>query len=255
MTINTRNNFIGMIGFGTALFFSLLAPSHGNAASVNFEFKGLLNAVDGRLVAPGVTGTNAYVTKLTSPGSVTLTPSTRSSKPSENIGRYSHTISSRTRGGTVYTTTFSPTSSFIRVTNSPVGDSKTERVDGLSGNPGKELSPTGFRLELVNPSAEAFGNDQHPTSPPSLSSFAHNRWRLIFEGTGRRVQGVLTSLVPLPAAVWLFSAGLVALVGLGSRGLMSEKETQMSELHVPPPTLLHESEPADLLASAGITSR
>jgi hypothetical protein len=243
------------IGFGTALLFSLLVQGHGNAAPINFQFNGSLNDVDDSAFTLGAAGTNAYVTGLTSPGSVTFTPSTRSSKPSENIGRYNPMISSRTRGGTVYTTTFSPTSNFIRVTNSPVGDSKTERVDGLSGNLGKEFSPTGFHLELVNPSAEAFVNDQHSTSPPSLSSFAHNRWRLIFEGTGRRVHGVLTSLVPLPAAVWLFSAGLVALVGLGSRGVKSEKETQMSELHVPSPTLLHESEPADLLASAGITSQ
>ncbi len=252
----SRNNALGTIGFGTALLFSLLVPDHGNTAPVNFQFNGSLNDVDDSAFTPGATGTNRYVTTLTSPGSFTFVPSTRGNKPSENIGRYNPTIPNRAGGGgNDYTTIFSPTSNFIRVTNSPVGDSQPERVDGLSWNFGKEFSPTDFRLELVNPSAEAFGSDQHPTSPPSLSSFAHDRWRLIFEGTGRRVHGVLTSLVPLPASVWLFSAGLVALVGLGSRGLMSEKEPQMSELQVPPPTLLHESEPADLLASAGITSR
>lgn len=253
--MDARKNVLGMIGFGTALMFSLLSPGHANAASVNFQFNGSLNAVDGRLIAPGAIGTKGYDTGLSLPDSLALASGATLRNSIENIGRYIPTIQNRTGYGDDYMTIFSPSTNFIRVTNSLVGDSQVEGLDGLSGNLGKELSPTGFRLELANPSAEAFGNDQHPTSPPSLSSFARNRWRLIFEGTGRRVHGVLTSLVPLPTAVWLFGAGLVALVGLGSRGLMPDNETQIAESQVPPPTLLHDREPADLLASAGITSR
>ena len=64
-------------------------------------------------------------------------------------------------------------------------------------------------------------------NPPSLSGIfplTSTRWRLVFESaTGNmvRVQGALNSLkaVPLPAAVILFGAGLISLIGLGAGGL------------------------------------
>jgi hypothetical protein len=65
-------------------------------------------------------------------------------------------------------------------------------------------------------------------SPPSVSSFDDpfdelNDFRLVFgpDSVAGGVSGVVTSLtaVPLPAAVLLFGAGLIALVGLGAGGL------------------------------------
>ena len=89
----------------------------------------------------------------------------------------------------------------------------------VPGVPGLGLR---FRIELIDPSGAVFTSTALPTTPPSLSSFATNHWRLVFEdasGTAR-IHGVLTSLtaVPLPAAVILFGAGIVALVGLGAGG-------------------------------------
>ncbi|MDH4344368.1 MAG: hypothetical protein OEV71_14845, partial [Nitrospira sp.] len=66
-------------------------------------------------------------------------------------------------------------------------------------------------------------SDALPMSAPSLSSLAFNEFRLAFgpDGVAGGVSGVVTSLtaVPLPAAVLLFSAGLISLVGLGAGGL------------------------------------
>jgi hypothetical protein len=69
--------------------------------------------------------------------------------------------------------------------------------------------------------------DTDMQNPPSLGGMfplTGTRWRLVFESaTGNmvRVQGALASLtaVPLPAAVLLFGAGLISLVGLGAGGL------------------------------------
>jgi len=66
-----------------------------------------------------------------------------------------------------------------------------------------------------------------PTTPPSLSSFAKNQWRLDFGGgVGNYVVGSLAH-VPLPAAVILFGAGLISLVGLGAGGLRNLRWPQV----------------------------
>jgi hypothetical protein len=90
----------------------------------------------------------------------------------------------------------------------------------LSGEGVGSYNPLSFRLILKDPSGAVFGDDSLPATAPSLSSFASDRFRLVFESDGgtARVRGNLTSLtaVPLPASVILFGAGLVALVGLGA---------------------------------------
>ncbi|HXT67646.1 MAG TPA: hypothetical protein VN657_12715 [Nitrospiraceae bacterium] len=74
-------------------------------------------------------------------------------------------------------------------------------------------------------------NNTDLLNPPSISSLTGTRWRLIFENAGGnlvRVQGALNSLttVPLPAAVILFGAGLISLVGLGAGGLRNLRRPQ-----------------------------
>ncbi|MEO7861306.1 MAG: hypothetical protein ABIU05_12835 [Nitrospirales bacterium] len=88
-------------------------------------------------------------------------------------------------------------------------------VSSVSG-----LTSLQFLMELIDPSAGMLTNTGLPTAPPSLNSFATKGWPLAFgdaSGTAQ-ISGVLTSLpaVPLPTAVILFGAGLIALVGLGA---------------------------------------
>lgn len=69
-----------------------------------------------------------------------------------------------------------------------------------------------------------FANTQYPATPPSLSSLGNNQQRIIFEDMDGADYGTAISRVSLPASVWLFGTGLVALVGLGSRGILSQKD-------------------------------
>jgi hypothetical protein len=65
-----------------------------------------------------------------------------------------------------------------------------------------------------------FSNNALTSTPPSLSAFTDlNNWRLTFvPDSGRALFGTLVSFTaaPLPAAVVLSGAGLVALAGLGA---------------------------------------
>ncbi len=223
--INAFSAMSAMIG---TLFLVLLIPGWGNAAPVFFSFSGSVSDVNGSVFTSGGSGANGFGSSLPLSGNFTfnsLTPDTLSSDAT--WGLYANPIQKMTVKVGSYTTTFSPGSSVIQVINNPgLGDTYKLTVSGLAGNPVNGQLPNMFELELTNPNGNTFTNDLLPTTPPSLSSFASNQWRLIFNGAGNRVQGALTSLVPLPAAVWLFAAGLVALVGLGSRGLTSRKDSQ-----------------------------
>ncbi len=172
---------------------------------------------------------NGFGSALPVSGSFTYNSSTPDVLPGDPMwGLYANPIQNMTVKVGNYTATFSPGSSVMQVINNPgLGDTFKVTLNGFTSSPAtvNGLTPTTFEMELVNPSGNVFANDHLPTTPPSLSSFASNQWRLVFSGVGNRVQGALTSLVPLPAAVWLFGAGLIALVGLGSRGLTSRKES------------------------------
>ena len=220
MPSTKRRKAFSAVGGGSALMFILLlAPGHASAAPVTFSFGGAVTDVMGSVFTPGGQGPNGFSTGLPFSGSFTFDSSTPDSIAAANNGRYNGAIQNLTVNVGTYQATFTPGSSFIQVINRPSGDIYELRADGFLGNSVNGRIPTSFRLELTDPSASVFSNDSLPTSPPSLSSFASSQWRLIFEANGRRVQGAIASLVPLPAAVWLFGAGLIALVGLGSRSL------------------------------------
>ena len=97
------------------------------------------------------------------------------------------------------------------------------------GLPVNKFSPLRFRIELRDPNSGLVSDDLLHTTPPSISSLATTDrvWRVVFEDSSGRAsaQGNLTTLtaVPLPAAVILFGAGLVALVGLGAGSWRQKK--------------------------------
>lgn len=117
----------------------------------------------------------------------------------------------------------------IRVTDSPSGDVWRLRTSVMGGDIGA-FSPTEFRLDLEDEDGLAISGTglQYP---PSLGNLTSTQWRLVFEnsnGSLVRLQGVLNNLtaVPLPAAVLLFGAGLISLVGLGAGGLRNLRGSQ-----------------------------
>lgn len=120
----------------------------------------------------------------------------------------------------------------IRVVNHPdLGGPDSFNVRApLAGGVGEHNY---FRITLKDPSGTAFDNDHLPTTAPSLGDFAKARYRLVFEdGNGTvRIRGSLTSLtaVPLPTAVILFGAGLIAMVGLGA-GSWRKRNTSLAQI-------------------------
>jgi hypothetical protein len=117
----------------------------------------------------------------------------------------------------------------IRITDSPSGDVWRLRTSVMGGDIGG-YSPTEFRLDLEDEDGLAI-NGTGLQNPPSLGDLTSTHWRLVFEnsnGSLVRLQGVLNSLtaVPLPAAVLLFGAGLISLVGLGAGGLRNLRGSQ-----------------------------
>jgi len=228
MIKSNRRTVRTMIGLGAGLLCAvLMAPDRGEAASISFNFSGSVGDVFGGVFTPHGFGADGFSTALPVSGGATINTLSTDSNASSTIGRYNAVQDFSVSVGT-YFASYAPGNSFIRVTNNAPGagsDIYELRINGLFGNPVNGFSPSSFSLELTDPTGTAFSSDALPAGAPSLSSFARSEFRLLFGSATTRVQGALTSLVPLPAAVWLFGAGLVALVGLGSRGLVTRKES------------------------------
>jgi hypothetical protein len=229
MTKIKRKSVMKTVGLGAGLLCALLmAPDRGHTAQIPFSFSGSVGNVFGGVFTPQGFGADGFTTSLPLSAGVTLNSNSTDTMASSTIGRYNNAVSDFSVSVGTYFASFAPGNSFISVTNNAAGggsDIYTLRVNGLLGSAVNGFTPTSFLLELTDPSGTAFSSDALP-GPPSLSSFASSQFRLIFGTASTRVQGALTSLVPLPAAVWLFGAGLIALVGLGSRGLTSRKGSE-----------------------------
>ena len=230
MTKFKRKTVMTAVGFGAGLLCALLvAPDRSQAASIAFNFSGSVGNVFGGVFTPQGFGADGFTTALPLSGGGTYNSNSTDTIAGSNIGRYNNPVQDFSVSVGTYFASFAPGNSFIRVTNNAPGsgsDIYELRVNGLLGSAVNGFTPTSFLLELTDPSGTAFSSDALPTGPPSLSSFADSQFRLIFGAATTRVQGALTSLVPLPAAVWLFGAGLIALVGLGSRGLTTRKGSE-----------------------------
>ena len=131
----------------------------------------------------------------------------------------------------VYNTHLDAGASAVTVFNdTPVGGGnfrdRWELSAAATGSPIGSFTPFRFEIQLdqVNSSPSLFSSNA-VQNPPSLGSgLTGIKWRVLFNDTGTglaSVSGTLSTLaltaVPLPPAVILFGAGLVALIGLGAR--------------------------------------
>ena len=209
-----RHIFLKRAFTASMLLWASIAVTPAMAAPVTFAFTGLVSNVPGSLNPP-------FNTTQTLSGSYTFNSLTSDSVANSNRGLYNGAITGLTVNLGPYTATLGNAgTNFIEIRNQ--GSDRYTMQAGLTGPlvPGTDFSPLHFRIELKDPSGSAFSNDLLPTTPPDLSSFNTKNWRIVFEDTdGTAVMfGTLSTLtaVPLPAAVILFGAGLVALVGLGA---------------------------------------
>ena len=213
---------VRVLALSLGITLSGLVVSGGTEAAL-IQFSGIVLGSDVSISPP-------FAINQTMSGSFTISSpldASTDSTASGNIARHNNVITnlSVTIGtSTPYTATFGPSNNHITIRNNPAFDSGELGVSTLtSGDPVNGFTPKLFDIRLLDGTATAF-NSQYPTTVPSLSSFAStNLWRLVFTPGGGVVQGKLTSFtltaVPLPAAVILFGAGLISLVGLGAGGL------------------------------------
>ena len=224
MQVRVLALFLGII------FSGLVVSGTAGATSIPFSFTGIVQGSSQVLSPPFFIGQqmSGFFT-VESP-----LDATTDSNPSGNIARYNNRITNLsvtidTSTPTVpstYVATFGQPDNRITIRDLPAFDSAQLVVNTLTSgapvvNVNGSFTPTRFDISLVDGTAGVF-NSQYPTTVPSLSSFlTTNQWRLVFTPGGGVVQGNLTSLtaVPLPAAVLLFGAGLISLVGLGTGGL------------------------------------
>ncbi|MDF0675130.1 MAG: hypothetical protein P0120_12455 [Nitrospira sp.] len=130
-----------------------------------------------------------------------------------------------------YTSSFVPGANAVTISqNMPLGGGIVDRWALVTAATGEAISgtttrPFSFDLRLDHEGGGLF-TDTSLQDPPGLSSLngGSAKWRLFFEdadGTPSAYLGSISNLtaVPLPAAVLLFGAGLISLVGLGAGGL------------------------------------
>jgi hypothetical protein len=147
-------------------------------------------------------------------------------------------------GSLVYTSTFTPGANAVTIAKDmpllfggtvdrwAMTTEATSTQLLTQGTPPVDHIPFRFDLRFDRTGGGLFG-DTSLQDPPSLASLGipgqgNARWRLFFEdasGTPSAYVGSITSLtaVPLPAAVILFGAGLISLVGLGAGGLRNPR--------------------------------
>jgi len=226
--MNHMGKFFLKLGFMASMLLGtsiMIAPA--DAASITFNFTGVVTNVGSQL------GTTTFSNGQTLSGSYTFNSSTVDSNTGATIGRYNGTVSNLGVNIGLYNATLGAGTNFIRVVDHPVlpatahtNDSYTMQAP-VAGPTVNGHTPRSFAIELVDPTRTAFSNDHLPTTPPSLASFATHTFRLVFNGGS--VIGTLNSLtasaVPLPAAVILFGAGLIALVGLGAGSWRQKKHS------------------------------
>lgn len=199
-----------------ALCSLLVVAGTSEASPVTFAFDGAVSAVNGVLFPTIGAGSMS--------GNVTFDSDAPPIAP--GTGVYLNSITGLNLNIGSYHASYAPGSNGIVITNGGV-DNLTA-FSSVTGAFINGVSPTNFQVSLTDPSGNVFNNLNLATTPPSLNAFASNQWRLNFGGAGNYVVGSLAHLtaVPLPAAVLLFGAGLISLVGLGAGGLRNLRGTQ-----------------------------
>ena len=216
-----RPSFLKLAFTVSMLLWASIAVTPATAASVTFHFQGTVGASDGALgstfsAGQSVKGSFAY-------DPAPLLPA-HDSNPTSGIGRYNGVLTALqvTIGGIGgYVANLNPTGSdFIEIRNQP---DLPGNVDGyvmrapVTGSLVNDVSASYFRIEFIH-SPSAFTSEalQAATLGNLFSTF-----RMGFSDNGSgdppQISGTVSLVsTPLPPAVILFGAGLVALIGLGA---------------------------------------
>jgi hypothetical protein len=221
-----------------AMFSLLVFAGPSKAADITFLFTGSVLDVDNALhTSAGTLGIGAMTGSITFNSAIT---------PVGETGIYLGTVSDPVVvpttfltiplvGGGTYTASWdSGGNNFIAIGNSTPGGGDdsffaTSNMDGATIN---GYYPIRWDMSLIDSAGSVFGSTALPLTPPDLSSFSRGEWRLVFGGVNgeKIVSGAFSTLtaVPLPPAVILFGAGIVALIGLGARNWQREARARQA---------------------------
>ena len=220
MQMTKQPSIKGLILPAIALCTLFASGNVAQAALVNYSFTGSVGSVSGAL-------------KSTLPLSSTMTGSFQfdTATSASGAGRYFDAVKNLSVTIGAYTVNLDPLGStnVVQITDNPTGDLWRLKTSVI-GNSIGEFTPEHFRVDFADEDGAAI-TGKSLKNPPGLGDLTSTHWRLVFEnvdGKTVRIQGVLNSLtaVPLPAAVLLFGAGLISLVGLGAGGLRNLRSTQ-----------------------------
>ena len=222
-----------------------VTPATAAPVPVHFGFQGTVDTTisnngkigDNLLDGTSPFGSSPFIGKLLLSGTYRFDASTQNTG-SSSIGVYSGTISNLTFAlrnisdplVDIYTGSYNSVAtpnSIMLLNNFLESPPFTPGLDGyllttpFSGNQVNSLNPLTFEIELLNPFGTPFTDNLLPTTPPDLNVFAVKNFHVRFSDGGElnSITGNMTSLTlatPLPPAVILFGAGLVALIGLGA---------------------------------------
>ena len=212
------------IGLGVILCGLLASPATAALITFTYNFTGDVDHVHSQLTSSFSPSSSPTAMS----GFVTLN-TVDTNALNTKVGNYTVTNFSVTIGS--YTATMGTSGQVIIRDGLPGLDRVNGTVNAPNGPIVNFLAPRLFDVQLRGP-ANTFTSDTLPTTAPSISDFTNfNRWRLVFgPGEGKVVRGTLTSLtaVPLPAAVVLFGAGLVALASLGAGSWRQRKSSSIA---------------------------
>lgn len=223
--------FLKMAFTVNMLFWAIIAVTPAEAAPLSFYFEGTVSSVDAALLSPtspfGNVG-SPYNGQLS--GNFTYDSALLSSSLiSGDTGLYNGVITNPSVTIGTYQASLSGNSgSFVQI--------RDQVPFSIPGHPGpfyydeyliqapivnlnavNAATPIYFEITFIH-APSVFGNTA--LVPPTLGNLLGTpSFRLVFQqGTGSpQITGSVPTFVPLPPAVILFGAGLVALIGLGAR--------------------------------------
>jgi len=202
----------------------LVFAGPSEASLVTFAFDGSISEVGGNTLFPTL-GSGPMS------GDITFETSTAPTVSGTGIYLTPPVITGLNLNINGHLASYAAGSNGIIILNSPPlgGLDSLTAFSSTTGGAINGVLPTSFQFSLTDTSGSVFSNFSLPTTPPSLNAFNKNQWRLDFGGAGNYVVGSLAHLtaVPLPAAVILFGAGLISLVGLGAGGLRNLRWPQV----------------------------
>jgi hypothetical protein len=228
--MNHVRTVFSMLAFTASMLLGVsIAVTPAAAATITYSFSGQVDKVQNQLNPPFTV--NSSPTAMS--GSMTVNTTDLDTNANHRFGEYViNTFSLNVEGKTYGNGSFQQ----VEIRNGKPGQDQFNVSVGSPAGPGVGARfPNLFEIQLHAPGGpggigSAFNSDALPASmPPSINSIFSNKnvWRLVFQPGSKQVSGIITSLtaVPLPAAVILFGAGLVALVGLGAGSWRQKKHS------------------------------